>query len=571
MFRAALQNMVSTFTARVSSEVSSVVVGGANERGVPRHVLVMVMLCGIQTLDTYHLFFVALGAAFFWAFEAMQQPYAKRQELVRAKPQRVAGESITVSTMPTQKPTVGMNRGCLRALGNHAKQPLTVVGERQHNTADGAARTARNGKQRNKSSSAIFPVPAPTFTSSDWDSQVDELVAQISPSATCAAVVDQLVSIVLANVRKIAPGVNVVGFVNGDLHRGKAFGVAVPNVDVLISLTSPPIVNGSRQARGISGNSRNSFGGAVRVDGVKLQKAAIRAFTEHLLRSGGFKFRRSAFGGLDPKVTLLSPGGFQGHDEGIPVDIYVNATTPLYNTSMLTDAGSFDSRARELIMLVRRWSKDRGVCHAARGHLSPYVWNLLTIYFLQAGTEERILPPLGDFPLTSRLAGGISDISIGSVVAASRSASRMPLSASNRSSTGGTPPETTGSLFQKFFTFYGKHFQWGTELVSVRCGQRWSTDMQLRLHVSVDISALNGNVGPIIEDPFDTKRNLAACMTVSSLARLQEELTRAVRICTNTDGAQGLLTELLQPWTPPRQDQEPAFEFDEKPAFYGDE
>ena len=40
--------------------------------------------------------------------------------------------------------------------------------------------------------------------------------------------------------------------------------------------------------------------------------------------------------------------------------------------------------AEELILVIRRWAKDRGISHAAKGHLSPYAWMLLAVYYLQA-------------------------------------------------------------------------------------------------------------------------------------------------------------------------------------------
>ncbi|CAK0814322.1 unnamed protein product, partial [Prorocentrum cordatum] len=137
-----------------------------------------------------------------------------------------------------------------------------------------------------------------------------------------------------------------------------------------------------------------------------LEKSAIRAFTDRLVSAGGFKFRRSAFRDQEPKVTLLAPpslGGASG--EAIAVSIFVNAAIPMYSAALLTECGQMDARARALVLLVRRWAKDRGVCHASKGHLSPYQWSLLTIYFLQVGVEEgQILPPLAEFQVSSGLA-----------------------------------------------------------------------------------------------------------------------------------------------------------------------
>ena len=38
---------------------------------------------------------------------------------------------------------------------------------------------------------------------------------------------------------------------------------------------------------------------------------------------------------------------------------------------------------QDLVLLVKRWAKHRGICHAAKGHLPPYAWSILCLHFLQ--------------------------------------------------------------------------------------------------------------------------------------------------------------------------------------------
>jgi len=219
------------------------------------------------------------------------------------------------------------------------------------------------------------PVAPLRLRASAWDAQVDELVKQIAPTAEGDKVVRQLADFVKQNLRNIVPEIEVTGFASGDLLRGTAFGVAVPEVDIVVSAT-PQVLAARLQGR-------NSAAGPSKLDMQKLQKSAIRACTDRLVSSGNFKFRRSAFRGQEPKVTLLVPASLGIHSESIPIDFSVNSTTPLYNAALLTECGQIEPRAKALILLVKRWAKDRGICHAAKGHLSPYTWTLLTIYFLQ--------------------------------------------------------------------------------------------------------------------------------------------------------------------------------------------
>ena len=67
------------------------------------------------------------------------------------------------------------------------------------------------------------------------------------------------------------------------------------------------------------------------------------------------------------------------HSDGSHLDFSVNTEFPFYNAAILRD-GHSDARAKELILLVRRWAKDRGTSHAAEGHLCPYAWTVLAIH-----------------------------------------------------------------------------------------------------------------------------------------------------------------------------------------------
>lgn len=78
---------------------------------------------------------------------------------------------------------------------------------------------------------------------------------------------------------------------------------------------------------------------------------------------------------LHRKVTMLAVDGASA----VPIDLAVNCSTPLRNAALITQCGRLDAHARALILLVRRWARDRGICHAAKGHLPPYCWTLLAI------------------------------------------------------------------------------------------------------------------------------------------------------------------------------------------------
>merc|ERR1719213_839603 len=277
-------------------------------------------------------------------------------------------------------------------------------------------------------------------------------------------------------------------------------------------------------------------------DPKKLQKSAIRACTDRLVSEGGFKFRRSAFRGEEPKVTLLAPASFGICNDAIPIDFSVNAVGPLHNAALFTECGQLEPRARSLILLVKRWAKDRGICHAAKGHLSPYAWSLLSMFFLQTGVEGgSLLPPVENFKTASQL---MPDSERG----------RPGESTSKK--LGWTSPEalqnkSVGELFKEFMHFYHASFDWKAEAVSVRAGKRNQPGLTLPLHIILHDDGKT-EVGPSIEDPFDNSQNLGEILHAASVARLHEEFARADAMC-NTGCS---LDALLEPWMPPEQEKE---------------
>jgi len=280
-------------------------------------------------------------------------------------------------------------------------------------------------------------------------------------------------------------------------------------------------------------------------DTMKLHKSAIRTCTDRLVSLGGLKFRRSAFRGEEPRVTLLVPTCLGIFSDPIPVDFSVNAVTPFYTAALLTESGQMDPRAKELILFVKRWAKDRGICHVAKGHLSPYTWSLLAIYFMQVGMENEgpMLPALEKFAISSGL------------LAAGCRPAYMCKAASQTSSANVSANEhskiSIGQLFCEFVRFYSKRFNWRNEAISIRAGQRARPNPSLKRHVILlqggECAEPTGSeVGPTIEDPFKTGNNLGTCMNALSLARLRDELRRAAELC----GRGASLTEVLQPWAP---------------------
>jgi len=480
--------------------------------------LAAAIFCAVMPLEISHLVSALVGAAGYLLLQTLQPVVERPAKAFKG------GAKVKVASRPSVPAPSGTGRVALSW-----RTPLRLGQSQDTRSAPNRSRdTATAARQPEVRKPSVAPVSAPTFHAVGWEAEVEELLLRISPTPEGDALVADIAESVRRAIRPAVPEAQVEGFASGNILGRTAFGVAVPEVDIVVTVSA-----GALQGR-VQGRWSEGRTSAARLDARKLQKSAIRVCTDRLVGTGGFKFRRSAFRGCEPKVTLIAPSGES--DQGVPVNLSVNAVTPLYNVKLLAECGDIDPRAKELILIVKRWAKDRGVSHAAKGHLSPYCWSLLAIYFLQVAQREEgpILPPLEGL----QVAPGLTIKGRGATTKA-----RPVLPKSKE----GVDKKRVGCLFADFFNFYAKEFDWRNEAVCVRSGRRSSPDIGLPLHIILHENGSTTEVGPSVEDPFELSCNLGACSTQTSLTRLREELERAARFCSS--GAS--LTTLLEPWAPP--------------------
>jgi hypothetical protein len=472
-------------------------------------------LLAILPFEFEHLFLMLIGAGAYYALSKLQPRSAAPQRKAKAVGHQSRPTSTSTSRSSTCNPP------------SQHQRPATIKTKIAAHTSHSRPSAINLGPF--KKTQSVAPVAAPVFGCIGWEGEVTELLAKIAPTHCCEKTVERIAFMIKNVIEPMFPGAEVSSYVCGNIDGGKAFGVAVPEVDIVLSL-SPEAVTQRMLSRD---NSKALRSGIEGIDERALQKYAIRLCTERVVASSGLKFRRSAFRGDEPKVTFLAPSALGFSETSVPLDLSVNSLVPLHNAALLTECGQIEPRARALILLVRRWAKDRGISHASRGHLQPYVWTLLAIYFLQVGvqSEEPLLPPVRDFELSSSLVVGSE-------------APKEPKARAHNAKKGNT--SSVGDLFKAFFRFYSGEFAWHTEAVAVWSGKRAAPASSLPQHVIVHGDDNKSVAGPSIEDPFTTGRNLAMCLTILSLARLKEEFTRADRLCT-TDAS---LSLLLEPWAP---------------------
>jgi hypothetical protein len=336
--------------------------------------------------------------------------------------------------------------------------------------------------------------PVPTFGSADWDGQISELLQKSMPTTETAALVFALSRKVQTALGKSFPEVRVSGYAQCNPCQNKAFATAIPDIEMVASVEQHDLVKrlGSKYAN---------------VDQRCLHKIAIRSCTDVLSSSADFRFRRSAFKGSEPKVTLVALTSA----DSMAFDFSVNADTPERHDILLKGCAAIDRRARELVILVQRWARDRGISHAAQGYLTPYAWSLATISFLQVRNdmEGALLPPFTvDNGFDTRRNGALAE-----------------------------EDTSVGTLFKEFVQFYNG-FRWHTEAICIRTPSRSSPKAAVPWRKQST---------PFIEDPFDPTVNHGSGLTNENVSRMCEELARAHGICSN----HGALAQLLELWQPP--------------------
>jgi len=299
-----------------SQAISSIpALGQLQQRGDIRSLSVVAAaaVCSFLPLSASHLLSLLIGVGLFLAAQALQPSVDRARALA---PKKAGG---------TPKSGSRISRGDLSGSGqghsNGARTPRALdLGARwqrrqQQQSAGGGAAAKADPEAAPTPKAEVWkpsaqPVQAPTFSGQGWQEEVDELLSQLTPTTETNEAVASIALSIKGLVQPLLPGAEVTGFVGASLSSGKAFGVAVPEVDIVISATPDAMASRLNQR----GTGKRGSGDDNTP--LKLRKSAVRACTDRLVTTGGFKFRRSAFRGEEPKVVVISPPAL--HSDCIP-------------------------------------------------------------------------------------------------------------------------------------------------------------------------------------------------------------------------------------------------------------
>eukprot|EP00929_Paragymnodinium_shiwhaense_P061843 TRINITY_DN30897_c0_g1_i2.p1 TRINITY_DN30897_c0_g1~~TRINITY_DN30897_c0_g1_i2.p1 ORF type:complete len:467 (-),score=85.92 TRINITY_DN30897_c0_g1_i2:290-1690(-) len=213
---------------------------------------------------------------------------------------------------------------------------------------------------------------------------------------------------------------------------------------------------------------------------------------------------------------------------------------PVHNTRLLRYYGEMHEAVRPLVLAVKRSAKEAGLVGASLGWLSSYSWTLMVIYYLQ---RRGILPSL------QALKAGSAEAQAPEAFVQDDKGRKVNVVFSSPEEAEGrwTPNEVEsnlplGELFRGFFTFYGREYKWGDEVVCVRHGRRLCfSDMVA--HSPGDeftkIRAKRRSFEQIhIEDPIEINRDLNFPLSEISTCTLRDSFIsaeEALKRCTSLD------------------------------------
>jgi len=140
------------------------------------------------------------------------------------------------------------------------------------------------------------------------------------------------------------------------------------------------------------------------------------------------------------------------------IDLGINNMLALYNSKLIKTYIDIDPRARQLAIIIKYWTKRRGIADTYSGTLSSYAYTLMVIHYLQI-IPNPILPNLQGLARGPPVECEGWDVSFCSGAEVDRYWTDRQV---NRKS--------VGDLLIGFFEYWGSHFDWRSSVVSVRLG-----------------------------------------------------------------------------------------------------
>lgn len=222
-------------------------------------------------------------------------------------------------------------------------------------------------------------------------------------------------------------------------------------------------------------------------------KQVLGQLRKALRKVGWITLTEAIFGARVPILKMKYRGDLE-------VDLSACNIYPLRNTQLLKSYASISAQVVDIVVFVKMWAKHEEVSGAAFGHLSPYAWTLLVIYFLQIQL-------------------GLPCLCVNSFGKIPSSTDSPPMHEDTQQVPEWTCHLPPIAILNNFFEFYTRNFDWENEVASIRIGRRSQTH---------EFPTLKASIYGNIEDPIQTERNLTCALRSRALhARLNDRLSQA--------------------------------------------
>ncbi|KAI8828251.1 hypothetical protein BJ741DRAFT_426853 [Chytriomyces cf. hyalinus JEL632] len=216
---------------------------------------------------------------------------------------------------------------------------------------------------------------------------------------------------------------------------------------------------------------------------------------------------------------------------GIRCDIGFQSKLVLYNTRLLKAYSRIDPRFRELVFIVKYWSKQRNINEPYFGTLSSYCFVLMVIHFLQI---RGVLPCLQQIVHDGQNVPNITidDANVYFFEDIDTLVSSGKWTCTNT--------ETAGELVVAFFKYFSAEFPYVHGVASVRTGsvlskedKGWTKDRQQEMNRS---GSVKDRYWLCVEDPFETTNNVGRPVDKETLFEVRGEFIRASKILCSAGG-----------------------------------
>ncbi|KAJ3105770.1 hypothetical protein HDU97_007590 [Phlyctochytrium planicorne] len=291
-------------------------------------------------------------------------------------------------------------------------------------------------------------------------------------------------------------------------------------------------------------------------DSLKISPAQCVEKIGHALKQAGMKDVKMLTRARVPIVKMRDPV------TGIRCDVGFQNNLAIFNTRLLKTYSQIDPRFRELVFIVKYWSKRRNINEPYFGTLSSYCYVLMIIHLLQIRGVlpclQRICPDGSTAvpaPVHPVLYGQQPGPGVPPVVEVDGydvyfydNLAELPNHWQSKNT------ESLGELIVAFFKYYSAEFPYVHGVASVRAGRvlskeekGWTKERQQELN-------RNGGIKDrfwLFEDPFEVSHNIGRPVDKETLYEVRGEFIRSSKfLCAGSCG-ENVLGKICEKQTAP--------------------